>query len=276
MLQDEGWNCHQFHSGTEFFSDYGIYDVRLTVPRGWIVGATGVEREGRDNADRTTTHHYYQEDVHDFSWTTSPDYLERTERFEHPTLPAVEMRLLLQPEHADQAGRHFSAVRHTLEHYGEWFGAYPYGHITIVDPAYHSDADGMEYPTLFTAGTRWLVAPRTLTPESVTIHEGGHQWWYGLVGSNEFEHAWMDEGFNTFSTARVEGVAYMPSYLGVRYFGGFIPYAFRDIVPSREIDRNRMGLYRSDPKGDVSSSPSYTFFRHARATQSPTRRPRCG
>jgi len=260
VLQDEGWNCHQFHAGTEFFSDYGVYDVTLTVPKGWIVGATGVERERRDNADNTTTHRYYQEDVHDFSWTTSADYVERTARFEHPTLPAVDMRLLLQPEHASQEGRHFDATRHTLSSYGEWFGAYPYGHITIVDPAYQSDADGMEYPTLITAGTRWLVAPRVLTPESVTIHEAGHQWWYGMVGSNEFEDAWMDEGFNTFSTARVEGVAFSPNYLALRYFGGFIPYTFRDVVLSRELDRNRMGLYRTMPKSDVQSAPSYTYF----------------
>ncbi|MEP7310785.1 MAG: M1 family metallopeptidase [Acidobacteriota bacterium] len=260
VLQDEGWNCHQFHAGTEFFADYGVYDVKLTVPQSWTVGATGVERERRDNPDRTTTHRYYQEDVHDFSWTTSPDYLDLTERFEHPNLPPVEMRLLLQPEHAAQARRHFDATRETLTHYGEWFGAYPYGHITIVDPAYQSDVDGMEYPTLFTAGTRWLVAPRGLTPESVTMHEAGHQWWYGMVGSNEFEDAWMDEGFNTFSTARVEGVSFSPSHLALRYFGGFVPYAVRDIALSRELDRNRMGLYRAAPKSDLPASPSYGYF----------------
>jgi aminopeptidase N len=260
VLQDEGWNCHQFHAGTEFFSDYGVYDVNLTVPNAWVVGATGVERGRRDNADQTTTHHYYQEDVHDFSWTTSPDYVERRERFEHATLPPVEMRLLVQPEHAGQARRHFDATRETLAHYGEWFGAYPYGHITIIDPAFQSDADGMEYPTLFTAGTRWLTVPGGLTPESVTVHEAGHQWWYGIVGSNEFEHAWMDEGVNTFATARVEGAAFTPSYLALRYFGGFVPYAFRDIVLSREIDRNRMGLYRGAPKSDVPAAPSYTYF----------------
>ena len=81
VFEDTGWNCHQFHAATEFFSDFGIYDVRLTVPSGWIVGATGIERARRDEGDRTTTHHYYAEDVHDFAWTTSPDYVERVERF---------------------------------------------------------------------------------------------------------------------------------------------------------------------------------------------------
>ena len=152
VLQDAGWNCHQFHSSTEFFSDFGTYDVRLTVPAGWLVGATGVERDTRDEGDGSTTHHYYQEDVHDFAWTTSPDYVERRARFEHPALPAVDMRLLLQPEHVAQADRHFEATRAALKYYGEWFGPYPYGHITIVDPAWQSQTGGMEYPTLFTAG----------------------------------------------------------------------------------------------------------------------------
>ena len=52
VLQDTGWNCHQFHATTEFFADFGIYDVRLTVPNGWIVGATGTERGRRDEGDR--------------------------------------------------------------------------------------------------------------------------------------------------------------------------------------------------------------------------------
>jgi hypothetical protein len=260
VLQDDGWNCHQFHAGTEFFSDFGVYDVVLTVPSGWPLGATGVQRERKDNADRTTTHRYYQEDVHDFAWTTSPDYIERTARFEHPRLPAVDMRLLLQPEHASQAQRHFDATRTTLKYYGEWFGAYPYGHITIVDPAYQSGAGGMEYPTLFTAGTRWLAPPHVTTPEEVTVHEAGHQFWYGIVANNEFEDAWMDEGFNTFSTARAIAQVYKPNYLALRYFGGFIPWVFSDISLGRETEGNRLAGYRRDAKSNVPSTPSYKYF----------------
>ena len=115
VLESDGWNCHQFHAGTEFFSDFGVYDVRLTVPNGWIVGATGRERARRDEGDGTTTHNYYAEDVHDFAWTTSPDYVERTATFEDARLPAVSMRLLLQPEHVSQAERHFQATRATLK-----------------------------------------------------------------------------------------------------------------------------------------------------------------
>lgn len=189
VLEDAGWNTHQFHASTEFFADFGSYDVRLTVPRRWVVGATGVERERRDDADGTTTHRYTEDDVHDFAWTASPAFLERTATFEHAGLPPVALRLLLQPEHAGQEERHFAAARAALASYGEWFGAYPYGHLTIVDPAWQSGAGGMEYPTLVTAGSRWLAPRDVTTPESVVVHETGHQFWYGVVASNEFEHA---------------------------------------------------------------------------------------
>src|SRR3954454_25172430 len=157
VFQDAGWNCHSLHATTEVFADFGVYDVRLTVPAGWVVGATGVAQDVADAGTGYRTHHYYQEDVHDFAWTTSPDYVVHEAAFRHPTLPAVRMRLLLRSEHAGQEERHFAATRAALQYYGEWFGAYPYGHITIVDPAWQSEADGMEYPTLFTAGTHWIA-----------------------------------------------------------------------------------------------------------------------
>ena len=267
VLEDRGWNTHQFHSATEFYSDYGSYDVRITVPREFVVGASGFEARRVENADGTATHQYRAEDVHDFAWTASPRFLSITRTFEHPTLPRTEMRLLLQPEHRGQEERHFAATAATLRLYGEWFGAYPYGYITIVDPAFQSGTGGMEYPTLFTAGSRW-VAPRGVTqPESVTIHEAGHQWWYGIVGTNEFEHAWMDEGINTFSTARVIDEAFTPNYLAQRYFGGFIPWVFRDIPTSR-VDNDRLAGYRENPEADVPSTATFRYFPRTAAVMS--------
>ncbi len=260
VLENSGWNCHQFHVATEFFADFGTYDVRLTVPRGWIVGATGLERDRRDEADGTTTHHYAQDDVHDFAWTTSPDYVERHATFEHATLPRADLRLLLQKEHVGQADQHFEAARAALKYYGEWFGPYPYGHLTIVDPAWQSAADGMEYPTLITAGTRWLQPAHTEDPADVTIHEAGHQFWYGIVATNEFENAWMDEGLNTFSTARVMQERFAPTYSVKRYFGDFIPYVLRDFPRSREREGDRLGSYRTGAKGDAQSTPSWQYW----------------
>jgi aminopeptidase N len=260
VLEDSGWNCHQFHATTEFFADFGTYDVHLTVPRNWIVGATGTELDVRDEADGSRTHHFYQEDVHDFAWTTSPHYLERHERFEHPTLPPVDIRLLLQPEHEDQAARHFAAARVALKYYGEWFGPYPYNHLTVVDPAWQSGAGGMEYPTLITAGTEW-IAPRGATdPEDVTVHEAGHQFWYGIVATNEFEDGWMDEGLNTFSTARAIEAAGFPNFYSHRYFGGFIPWTVKELPLSREVNGDRMAGYRKWASQDVQATPTFRYW----------------
>lgn len=254
------WNCHQFHVSTEFFSDFGVYDVRMTVPRGWPVAATGRQRERTDNPNGTTTHRYYQEDVHDFAWTTSPDYLEARERFEHPGLPPVEMRLLYQPEHASQVARHFETTRATLRYYGEWFGAYPYGHITIVDTPWRTATDGMEYPTIFTAGTRWLMPREDTYVEDSLVHETGHQWWYGMVATNEFEDAWMDEGINQYANARVDAEDFPSGREVARFFGGFVPWVLDDVPWDRLTSGEYIGDYRSSPTVDVQATPSFRYW----------------
>ena len=269
VFQNNGeWNAHQFHAATEFFSDFGTYDVALTVPKGWTVGATGVASPVLPGAEGQDTHRFVADDVHDFAWTTSPNFVEHVERFEHPGLPPVTMRLLLQREHAKQAERHFVATRAALRYYGEWFGPYPYSHITIVDPVTPVNPDeqggstgGMEYPMLFTAGTRNWAPLDGSQPESVTIHEAGHQFWYGIVATNEFEHAWMDEGLNTYATARVIDEALPNKFVTVeRYFGGFVPWAFTDVRWSRAIDGNRLNAYRPVATYDTQSTPTWRYW----------------
>ncbi len=267
VYDKEGWNCHQFHAATEFYSDYGTYDVSLNVPRGWVVGATGRQLDRQDQPDGTTTHRYFQADVHNFAWTTSPDYQVRTARFQHPGLPAVDMRLLIQPEHLDQTDRHFAATRAALQNYGSWYGPYPYGHITVIDPAYGSRVGGMEYPTLFTCGTRLFNPAGGGSPEGVTIHEAGHQFWYGIVGNNEQEHAWLDEGFNRFSDDRAYEVTFGAEHLVRRYLrlssrvrdaGGFFPLLFPDVT----IDRitRAVDSYRPAATAETPARPTFLYY----------------
>jgi len=271
VFEEDGWAARQFFANTEFYADFGRYDVRLTVPRGWVVGATGRE-VSRTDADTTTIHRYAQDDVHDFAWTTSPNFLESTQRFEHPTLPAVTMRLLLQPEHRGQEDRHFAGTAAALKYYGEWYGAYPFPQITIVDPAWQSGTGGMEYPTLFTAGSRWLAPRQSNEPEYVTVHEAGHQFWHGIVANNEVMHAWMDEGLNTYSDAHVQEVAFSPDYLVQRFFGDFIPWQFRDIQLSRDTGHNYLDSYRAAAERDPAAMPSYLYWpgTHAEISYSKT------
>jgi len=232
-----GWNCHQFHANSEFYADFGRFRVTITLPSRFVVGATGERVERRDNADGTTTHVLEQADVHDFAWTADPDFVELRRTFsaerdvtpqeyeetsrllgrtpEEVRLSDVEIILLLQPDHRPQAERHLEAARLGLKWYGLWYGRYPYRTLTVVDPAPGAaGSGGMEYPTFITAGSSFLFnrwpLDRVRLPEEVTIHEFGHQYWYGMVASNEFEEAWLDEGFTTYSTSRVMEQAFPP------------------------------------------------------------------
>ena len=229
---ESGWNCHQFHANTEFYANFGVYDVDLTVPSAFVVGATGSELDRTTNSDGTTTYHFYQEDVHDFAWTASPDMVKIEKPFvpdeqvsrkeleewadrlglpiEEIRLRDVKVTLLIQPQHLAQAERYFRAVFYAIKYFGLWYGAYPYETLTLLDPPPGSRAGGMEYPTLITGGTRMWSPAASQVPERVTVHEFGHQFWYGLVANNEFEEAWLDEGFNSYSTAKVMEVAYGP------------------------------------------------------------------
>jgi len=281
VWEAEGWNCHQFHAPTEFFSDYGVYDVTMTVPAGWVVGSTGREVERRENPDGTDTHRFVQEDVHAFTWTTSPDFRVAEQRFEVEGLPPVDMRLLYQPEHEAQVDRHFAATRAALEHYGRWYGPYPYPQVTVVDPGWETGFAGMEYPTLFTAGTKRFAPFGGGSPEGVTIHEAGHQFWYAIVGNNEFEHAWLDEGLNSFSDARVMDVVYgdelhverflkPPAMPGVN---GFLPLVLPDVRRRRMVQGNGISRYLEARgwEADAQSTPTFRYHPSTSSTVSYTR-----
>ena len=197
------WNTHQFHANSEFYADFGIYDVTINVPPDYIVGATGIQTDVQETADGKTLR-YFAEDVHDFAWTASPVFREFTTTWNH-----VNLRLLMQPEHASQAERHFSAARIALEAFDQIVGPYPYTTLTLVDGL--GQSNGMEYPTLITCGTmRHMPSWMRVMPELVTIHEFGHQYFYGMLASNEAEEAWLDEGINSYLETRIMDDAYGP------------------------------------------------------------------
>jgi hypothetical protein len=260
------WNCHPFYTWTEFFSDFGVYDVKLTLPRGFVVGATGRLESKTDNPDGSETYRFVQEDVHDFAWTASRRFLERHARFEDPGYPPVAIRLLLQPEHAHLGDRYLEATKIALRTYGTWSAPYSYPQITVVDPAFGSASGGMEYPTLFTGGASVLAPPELQSPEGVTIHEAGHQFWYGLVANNEFEEAWLDEGFNSYMTAKAADHSLGPEGWGRRFFGfegegrgrrGGWPFVAPGVRVSRGSE-NVPGL-RQGGEADVMAKKAWTY-----------------
>jgi hypothetical protein len=193
------WNCHQYHAATEFFADFGNYDVRLTLPQNEVVGASGVEVSNTSNSDGTKTLVFHGEDIHDFAWTAQPEYHVVSDAYTG-SQGTVRIRMLMQPANMASAPRYMGALKGAMKLFEKWYGPYPYPQITVVDPPNGAlEAAGMEYPMLITAGTAWWFPRGVLLPEDVVVHEFGHQYWYGMVATNEVENAWMDEGVNTYS-----------------------------------------------------------------------------
>jgi Peptidase family M1 domain len=202
------WNCHQFHATTEFFADFGTFDVKLTVPKDEVVGAGGDLVSTTQNPGGTKTLTFRAADIHDFSWAASP-YFTDVEDSWTGSAGTVKIHLLMSPGHMATAPRYLQALKGTLAYYDKNVGPYPYDRITVVDPPHGAeDAGGMEYPTLITAGTTWWMPKGLRIPEVVVAHEFGHQYWYGMVATNEFEDAWMDEGINSYEEVEVMASLY--------------------------------------------------------------------
>ena len=194
------WNCHQYHSTTEFFSDFGTFNVNLTVPQRYVVGASGVPTSNRANADGTKTLGFYGEDIGDFAWAASPHFTV-TDGTYAGSMGPVQVHVLALASHPEAGPRYRDIIEKTLGEFDRRFGPYPYKIITVIDPEPGSEMGGMEYPTLFTGGTSWFEP--THVTEITAEHEFGHQYWYGMVATNEFEDAWLDEGINSYTEVNV-------------------------------------------------------------------------
>ncbi|MEY2114458.1 MULTISPECIES: M1 family metallopeptidase [Rhodanobacter] len=196
------WNVHEFHFNSEFYADFGLYDVRLTVPSDYTVGAVGKRQGPPETANGKSTYHYVQGDVHDFAWVAAKGYKTLDGTWQGPGSPKVDVRVIYPEEYAASAAPVLKATTDSLTYFSNSLGAYPYQTVTAVVPPYNaSEAGGMEYPTFFTADGYAKVEPGTLTQyalDFVTIHEFGHGYFYGILASNEFEEPMLDEGMNEY------------------------------------------------------------------------------
>jgi aminopeptidase N len=209
------WNCHQFFRSTEFYADFGVYDVHITTADKFVMGASGCLVSEKNNGNGTTTRHYHVEDVIDFAWSIYPGFTVQEDRWKD-----VQIRLLITPEHAKLAPRYLKALKFALAYLDQHVGKYPYASITVVDPPFHGLHSGlMEYPTLITVGTFYGIPEHIRITESLVVHEFVHQYFMGMVSSNEKEEAWLDEGFVTYFEDRIIDAAYGEKQSLVDVFG---------------------------------------------------------
>jgi hypothetical protein len=204
-LEPNGQFSHfAFHALSEFYADFGDYDVTVDVPEAYVVGASGTLVSETRAAGRLRQH-YHAENVHDFAWTAWDQFQKRTER-----IAGVDVSVLYPPHHERNAEAELASVRFALPHFNALYGSYPYPTLTLVHPPETAEnVGGMEYPTLITTGGPWYATfggGRFI--EVVTVHELGHQWFYGLVASNEHAAPFLDEGLNSYAEAEAMEAEY--------------------------------------------------------------------
>lgn len=212
-----GWDTNVYLGPSEFYNNFGKFDVKIEVPAGWIVSGTGVlqnanealapfVRERLDSALKTDEEimivkadergvgkallprdknvwHFLAEEVNDFAWATSNEFIWRTTRANIPNKGYVPVHMFYLPERAqffEKAGKN---ARHALEFYSKQLIPYAFPQLTLQD----GPSSGMEYPMVINSN------------QGAADHETFHQWIPMMVGTNETRYGWMDEGFNNYS-----------------------------------------------------------------------------
>ncbi|WP_306589958.1 M1 family metallopeptidase [Geothrix sp. 21YS21S-4] len=223
VYQGDRWNCHAYHANTEFFADFGVYDVALSLPNALGLAHTGTqtnfvtEIEQDPKRPLNVIWRLHAEDVHDFAWAVMPnESWRKPAMFEYR---GVQVFYFVDDRNRGNLPRQRRAVENALRWSEEWCFKYPYPTLMVIDtPKEAAGADGMEYPTLITAGSVGFdpLQQRGM-PELVTIHEFGHQFFYGMVASNEVEEPWLDEGFTSWFTQKALERSYHSLFSGRRF-----------------------------------------------------------
>ncbi len=235
VYQGDRWNCHAYHANTEYFADFGVYDVALSLPNALGLAHTGTqtnfvtEIEKDPQRPLNVIWRLHAEDVHDFAWAVMPE-----ESWRKPAMfeyRGVQVFYYIHGPNRGNFQRQRRAVENALRWSEEWYFRYPYPTLTVIDtPEDASGADGMEYPTLITSSSvSFDPLGLRLEPEGVAIHEFGHQFFYGLLASNEAEEPWLDEGFTSWFTHKAMERSYHSLLGGRRFqvgtdFGAWVGY----------------------------------------------------
>jgi hypothetical protein len=195
--EDGTWRSFPYHPYGEFHADFARYELTIDVPEAFVVGATGHLIESHRHDDRTV-YRYVADEVHDAVFVA-------WDRFEESRFDAegVAVRILFPPGYEPSVELHRTTVEAGLAHFGRLLGDYPYDDLTVVVPPRGAEgAAGMEYPTLFlTAGPPYPMRFAPLAGQAhVTAHELGHQWFQGIIASDEDRFPFLDEGLTQYIT----------------------------------------------------------------------------
>lgn len=200
-LQEDGkWVTRQFHDNSAFCSDFCNYNVKITVPADFKIGSTGAQTAKIEKGEDLIEYEFSEKNIPDFAWVAYPHFKEIREkvRFKGNKFD-TELILLLSPGHRAAKERYMNAIKFSLKYFEENFSSYPFMTLTVVDPPLKGFySAGFEYPTLITAAFLKIIPSAFRFPEIAVIHGICHQFWYGIIGSDEGSEPWLIEGIAIF------------------------------------------------------------------------------
>lgn len=185
-----GWHPMSYLDQGEFYSEFGKFNVEIVVPDSMTVAATGnLIQQERINSKRK--YQFEENNIHDFAWFASPHFITINRKIVLDNNDTVKLEVF----NADEAPK-FSALNKmeiAIRKYSEMVGHYPYKTCKLVLGGIRA-GDGMEYPTITICNS---------DQSEVIIHEVGHNWFYGILASNERQYPWMDESINSYFDKRI-------------------------------------------------------------------------
>lgn len=197
------WNAHEYHYLSEFYADFGLFDVSITLPKTMRIAATGAPHSQRELAGGLIEHRFVQADIHDFAFIAdarfgAPLELQWVSKSAH----VVAIKVFFTADYGKHAPIVLTALKASLEHAQDHLAEYPYATLSAVIPPFNAVAiEGMEYPSLFTVTSPEEVLANSYEADAlsfVTVHEFFHNYFQGILASNEFEEPWLDEGVNEY------------------------------------------------------------------------------
>ena len=200
------WNTHEMHFHSEFYADFGAYDLEVVVPDGYRVAASGAPVGKPEKGADGVSWRFRAEDVHDVVFTAWNGFAPPlVASWTGPGSPEVRVEVWYPPEFERSAREALQATTDALGYYSRTLGPYPYRQVTVLVPPFNAfEAGGMEYETFFTTvGSNEFPMNAEGVTRYVTVHEFGHGYFMGLLGSNEFEEPFLDEGMNELWNARM-------------------------------------------------------------------------
>lgn len=227
VIDNEGWHQMPYLNQGEFYSEYGNFDVTITVPKNYLLAATGDRIDAKEeeswvmskvretqlliaskqlkskkiefppSSSEIKSVRFRQSNVHDFAWFADKRYHVLKDKITLPNSREIDTWVYFTDNEADLWKNALEYVDDAALYYSYMLGDYPYNHVTAVDGVIAAGG-GMEYPNITIIGE----SSNAFTLETTIMHEVGHNWFYGILGSNERDNPALDEGLNSLYEMR--------------------------------------------------------------------------